>query len=368
MIRLAIIGNPESVFVRDYCRHLSAKAKIAVYHTGDKEFFPEFEPDDADIKRIRKVRIPKFGILISALILVRDLVRDKINVVQVHYFTPFAAIVLFLTPRSIKKIVTFWGSDLFLDESKKELTLKRLGIQRADRISVSTEAMKTAALKKYGEGMAERIRKAVFALPMLETLEKLAIKGDEKNGKHMVVCGSKASETHQHNEIIDSILRLDQRILTACRFVFPMTYPRSARAIEYAASIKQRLHDTNLDYVVLDAFLSEYELSKLIKTADVFINVQIMDAQSAAMQEYLYAGAIGIVGAWLPYDEIINDGAYYKTIDKVELVGEMLKRIVDDFENERQKSLRNKEIIQMRAGWQSRIVDWLDLLDFIGTR
>lgn len=82
-------------------------------------------------------------------------------------------------------------------------------------------------------------------------------------------------------------------------------------------------------YSIIEDFLSEEQVSALRLIGDVFIQLQTTDALSASTQEHIYAGARVIVGSWLPYSFLLENGVCFETVSDVSAIGPYLNKSLD---------------------------------------
>ena len=72
----------------------------------------------------------------------------------------------------------------------------------------------------------------------------------------------------------------------------------------YSTKVESFTHGRIYDVIVSKKFLGPEDSAMLRLSADVFILAIRTDAFSASMQEYLYAGACVLKGAWLGYPQL----------------------------------------------------------------
>lgn len=122
--------------------------------------------------------------------------------------------------------------------------------------------------------------------------------------RYIITCGYNASVAQNHIKIIDAIKSVKNKQPQKALWVFPMTYLKLKGYIE---QIDCLLKEIGIDYVILDKFLSDEEMIYLRKSTDVFIHMQVSDAYSSSLHEYLYSGAIVVNAEWLSYKELETD-------------------------------------------------------------
>ncbi|MEG0124854.1 MAG: hypothetical protein RR816_02105 [Clostridia bacterium] len=108
------------------------------------------------------------------------------------------------------------------------------------------------------------------------------------------------------------------RVLPAERFdnmaiILQQTY--SENDPDYTHRVRECAHSLPCQTVVLTQFMNGTESAFLRLAADVFVHAIITDAFSASMQEYLYAGACVLKGAWLHYPQLAEMGIEVETFE-----------------------------------------------------
>ncbi len=125
--------------------------------------------------------------------------------------------------------------------------------------------------------------------------------------ERFVVCvGYNASSAQQQLEAVQALSLLPPERLKRMTLVLQQTYGENDPA--YVAKTRELAGRLPCQTVVITQFLGPEGSAMLRLSADVFVLCIKTDAFSASMQEYLYAGACVIKGAWLGYPQLADMG------------------------------------------------------------
>ena len=120
-----------------------------------------------------------------------------------------------------------------------------------------------------------------------------------------ITCGYNASPAQQHVLMIDAIYKIKDQLPSDLILLFPFTYGGDE---EYKKMIKKHVMDLNLKALFVEEFLEMPDLFNLRQATDLFIHIQITDANSTSVGEYLLCEKKVVNGAWLKYDELEKSG------------------------------------------------------------
>ena len=111
-----------------------------------------------------------------------------------------------------------------------------------------------------------------------------------------------------------------------------------------------------MKYLILDSFLSSEDAAALRYATDMFIHVQVSDAYSSSVQEYLLCNKKVINGSWLRYDEFEDNGkAPYFVVDNF---GTLSETIVKAYNSPNKVlSARARQFI-INGGTKTMIKNW----------
>ncbi|PWJ88098.1 glycosyltransferase involved in cell wall biosynthesis [Oceanotoga teriensis] len=307
---------------------------------------------------------------INMILKLKKTIKD-FDLVHINFLTPsyFLYNCFF---KHTKLIVTFWGSDLYRypNSSKKIKFLQKKIINNADIITVVNKKMIPVFHETFGFEN-KPIYETRFGLPIdfdqIDKINKNEINDFKKkyhipDKYYIITLGYSSDPRKNHEYMIDEIIKLSKKRSNIFIFI-PLTYGNEKHKEKIKKLCDNTFKKYDINYKVLEDYMTNEEIAKLRKANDIMINIQDTDAMSASMQESLYAGNIVINGSWLPYSELLEDGAYYETIDKLKkgTLSEKIQYIINNFDELKEKSKINKKIIHERSSWENNIKSWIEV-------
>lgn len=258
-----------------------------------------------------------------------------------------------------------YGSDFYRRNTRNQMLFK--AFDRCNRILVSSNEMINDIKSVYNLPI-EKIRKCIFGLEPLETLILMKqvppsiakAKFDLKTDDFVITCGYNGSPFQEHFKIIDQLIAIKAELPSSYILLFPITYGGSKN---YILSIKEKLESSGLNYLLIEDYLSDEEVSLLRLITDIFIQVQKTDALSGSMREHLFAQNVVITGKWLPYGSLLNDGIYFETINNLDELGETIVDTIENYSQYKGKAIfQNTSDKFERFRWPISIKDWHETL------
>lgn len=366
--RILIIGNADSVWVKDYCEYVlkSIDSDVFILSSDNSRF-----QDYYRLNHIKVCLFPEGKKVISGKKLCKIMHESKFDYVHVQFGSRFNIRAALAIKRHTKQvIVTFWGSDLLRLNWLQAIELS-LYLPLVDRIIVLTHNMldsmqnnhllrrfcKKVTIQDFGINILEQI-------DLIESEDVIAFKQKRGIPQDAVTIGVgyNKSEGQQHLAVIDSVAAsLPSILIDKVFFVFQMTYGNCSAS--YFAELIDILRRNKMRYVIIEGFLDSEDVATLRKSIDIYINAQITDALAATINEYLYAGAIVLNPAWLKYDELKSIGVIYNTYDSIESIPKALCSELDRLQMDSLAVKKNKELIRNHYSWGSIKHKWINLYD-----
>lgn len=131
--------------------------------------------------------------------------------------------------------------------------------------------------------------------------------------------------------------------------------------LEYIKRVENRLSKLSVPHIVLRDFISNKSLAKIRLVTDIFINILSTDQLNGALQESMYAGAIPIVGSWLPYDILKKYGCQLVEISDFKDLDLKLTYVLENIKKIMYKYKVNKQIIYRLSSWNNVIENWKNI-------
>ncbi len=284
-----------------------------------------------------------------------------------HAFVPYDLPVLDLFPPDARIIVSLWGSDLYRTWGLDDYTRQLKACSRATRITVGSLEMRETFLAKFGRHWSDRIRLVNYGADNLDIIDQVRCSRESflrsmglDPGRIVVVIGNAGTPSNQHIAVLKRLENLSPAILGRIALLLPMTY----NAVEsYKLEVEAALRRLPAPARIIDQYMAEPEVARMWVSCDIFIHVPVSDQFSAAMSEALYAGAVLITGAWLPYSRLRTNRIYHHAVDDVNKIEDTLSSVVDNFPAERARSAQTAPLLRKMMAWDSVMPGWVALYD-----
>lgn len=291
---------------------------------------------------------------------------DDFDVCHVMFVSYGASIVVRLCEHKFHYIISnFWGSDLYRTTKKIETEQKFL-LDITDTVIVSSENMKENFLMKYPyyKGLIYIVN---FESPILEKLQQnINIAEDEitlqlPKEKTVIAVGYNGTCQQQHELVISALNQCDSSILKNVFIVFFMTYGLQD---EYENRILSMLQKSEFEYLLIKDYMSDNQIVLLRRRIDVFVNAMTTDAFNAALQESMLCGSVILIGDWLYYKEIEENGGYIKKFCDRDDLSQKISDVIENLSDYKVKSGKNRDILISYRNNRSHVEDWIDLYEF----
>lgn len=285
------------------------------------------------------------------------------------HFLGYEAVTIGLLVRKIcgKLISNYWGSDwLRADDSLKQY--QKYLLEVSDYIVTDSLQIYKQVNEHYQQRFKEKLKYIRFKMPVISKIQSSDFSADIRNNfiekyhipsdKIVVTCGYGASKAHNHRGIIKAIKNIPITNRRKLFVIIPMTYGKEA---EYLREVKQDLEDIEIDFTVIEDYLSFTEVALLRLATDIFINVEPTDAYSSTMIEYSYCKKVVIIGKWLDYSELEKQGAYYEKVERIEDITRVLEKCIKNFDDIKKMFMNNKQATEKFQTDYDRNELWEDI-------
>lgn len=244
-----------------------------------------------------------------------------------------------LTKYATKPIVVSpWGSDVLRIADPAMSACQQEVLRRSEVITISNIEFQEIVLAKYGRDLADKVMPAFFS-PSLGDLPSaprgvlfpdcLPVGGQQKGAKKLVAVGHNGFRDNQHLGLLESLKDLTVEQKDALYVVLQMTY---GCADDYRDEVAAKLEECGLQGTVIRDYMEEEQLNALRLSTDLFIYAAVSDGFSASVSQALAAGAVCVVGSWLPYKERVRAGFKYEEIDAVSDTAAVVQNVLGDWE------------------------------------
>lgn len=379
MPKILLIADSDALWTKRAVEYLLLPAgyEIVIFPIwGHKGQFDDYYREHGvtvyrDPHRLPVIRhIPRVRMWARIALNARDLANyGPFDVVHNHYLSQRdLALGLRVSRRfHARWVCTFWGSDL-LRASDRALRQMLPYLRRCDRLTACNERMRDKLRQSYGEELYQKTRMTIWGqdgfaaidgILSNETREDCRAHYGIRPGNYVVSIGYSADNAQHQLEVVEALSALPKETLSHMTLVLQQTYVKRDPA--YMERVRQAAEALPCQAVVLRDFLDLTETARLRLCADLFILAISTDAFAASMQEYLYAGAVFLMGDWLGYPQLdelgipINRFHEYKELPALiqQAMNGKLQRSTDE----------QRALLPAHYSWDAVHKDWLGLYE-----
>lgn len=384
-MRILIVGNSDSVWIRNFIKYILAGGgnqiellclKREIASKWDEEY------QELGVKQIRlpealyKLRTRKNQSLPEKIyvgMLISEFCRKlgRYDVINLHYvLKPGLAAIFRMKGIRHNLILSYWGSDLLCLPSSAKFEKIFLRLIGAGYVTFDNGDLEDEFNRRFRFVKACR-RVVMLSLPILEEIDRIQpedcalIAGAGFSEEKIVVCvGYNGKEPQQHLQVIEQLSKLEDAYKKNICIVLQMTYGGTD---EYNEKCRQCCSDAGFDVVLFSDFMEEREVAKLRRRADIFINAQTTDAFAGSFCEYMYTDTVVVNAKWLHYKELDEYSFTYREFREFGELPRLLAEVLADIEKEGRKKKQgiNKELVwQLRANESCR-QQWLEVFQHV---
>ena len=379
MPKILLIADSDALWTKRAVEYLLLPAgyEIVIFPIwGHKGQFDDYYREHGvtvyrDPHRLPVIRhIPRARMWARIALNARDLAKyGPFDVVHNHYLSQRdLALGLRVSRRfHARWVCTFWGSDL-LRASDRALRQMLPYLRRCDRLTACNERMRDKLRQSCGEELYQKTRMTIWGqdgfaaidrVLSTETREDCRAHYGIRPGNYVVSIGYSADNAQHQLEVVEALSALPKETLSHMTLVLQQTYVKRDPA--YMERVRQAAEALPCQAVVLRDFLDLTETARLRLCADLFILAISTDAFAASMQEYLYAGAVFLMGDWLGYPQLdelgipINRFHEYKELPALvqQAMNGKLQRSTDE----------QRALLPAHYSWDAVHKDWLGLYE-----
>lgn len=379
MPKILLIADSDALWTKRAVEYLLLPAgyEIVIFPIwGHKGQFDDYYREHGvtvyrDPHRLPVIRhIPRVRMWARIALNARDLAKyGPFDVVHNHYLSQRDLSLGLRVSRRFhaRWVCTFWGSDL-LRASDRALRQMLPYLRRCDRLTACNERMRDKLRQSCGEELYQKTRMTIWGqdgfaaidgILSNETREDCRAHYGIRPGNYVVSIGYSADNAQHQLEVVEALSALPKETLSHMTLVLQQTYVKRDPA--YMERVRQAAEALPCQAVVLRDFLDLTETARLRLCADLFILAISTDAFAASMQEYLYAGAVFLMGDWLGYPQLdelgipINRFHEYKELPALvqQAMNGKLQRSTDE----------QRALLPAHYSWDAVHKDWLGLYE-----
>jgi glycosyltransferase involved in cell wall biosynthesis len=339
-MRLLLAGDIRPVHLRRYAEYFKERGhEVAV---ASAENSPDYLPD-YHIKVFSAPDVIKYP---TGIFSFRKALNDfKPDLLNCHFVPNYGLLGAMSGFHPLA--ISIWGSDILVSARKTKFHKSRARkiMQRADLLLADAEMLSNAARKIIGHG------RKILTVPFGVKSELLDL------GRKRVIKDAERLKLVSTRQMVD-VTRVGDFVEALGSLKGQVEFEASlfGDGPEYD-SIKDRVYSYGLDNVSLHGALPHDELLKKLPDYDIYVSCSRSDSTSVSLLEAMAAGLFPIVSdiegnrEWIRHDE---NGLLF-TVGDSEMLGEMIKRAVKDFDLRKKAIGMNFDLIREKALWEDNM-------------
>ncbi len=261
-------------------------------------------------------------------------------------------------------VITPWGSDVMrVEDEKSIIELKKIYAQ-ARYVTVSqTSQIGKCAISKFNVNPDKFVKLGwggEFFDFIHENDGKLTTETAKARfgleGRFVITCGYNTQKEQRHEDIVNAIYEVKDKLPNTLTLLFPFTYGRSAKSDLYTKTIVEKSKALGFDVAVVDEHLDLSDLLKLRMATDIFVHVQDSDAGSRCVMEYVLCNKKVVHGAWMKYVYLEDyKPSCYFPIDQMKNLGDVIVKAYNSKIYDLPQELKT---LILERGWNNRMTKW----------
>lgn len=284
----------------------------------------------------------------------------QFDIINIHFANRFMWFVYkYLRVMSKNIVVTPWGSDIL--RLKYDKAIEQIGKLYRSADYVATD-VKTPLGKRIIEELKVPPSKFVGNFFGTDVVDYALKYGDSISqedakrrfnlvGKYVITCGYNKREVHQHKAMIEAISKVRNELPDNLTLLFPMTYGPNTRD-EYITECEEECKKKDIPAIFVTEYLSVEDLYKLRKATDMFIHLQLTDASSGSVQEYILCDKKIVHGSWVKYEELESyKPLFYFPVNRME---DLNKTIIKAYQSEKIDIPQGVKDYVRNSGWENK--------------
>lgn len=283
---------------------------------------------------------------------------DLINMQYIDYSDLMDVVILKLVLNS-KLVLSYWGSDLLRTEESKLYSAGKF-LKYADFITFDNADLEIRFKETYKWAGAIPKRTVMLGLPVLDIIKKkfsddfreaIREKWGISKEKTVIGIGYNGIPAQQHKKVLSILEKLDDEYKKRIVLLLQMSYGGTKT---YRNSVVNAAKRTGIQYIDIQHFLADDEVSQLRILTDIFINAQATDAFSGSVCEYLFAGTVLINAKWLRYKEFEKYDFNYREFGDFNEINYLIEKSL----KEKISIEKNKELVWRLRSWECCAPKW----------
>ena len=371
-MRFFIIGNPSSVWLKEYIKHIHIKQGhevcVTVFDTSKLQFVDEYKKMGVQFIALGKnqgkfKKIIKFFRLFLFAYKNRNKKFDIMEIQSPPHNIQAFALGMIARLMDCKTFLMFWGSDILAINTKEAKKLEHV-IKHVDVINRPGRQPYEKFIDFYGNKYQQlftpfSLRFGTLALPWIDKIQKEMNVSDCKKkinipiNKTSVAIGYNGQRRQQHVQVIESLGKMTEDLKHKIHLILHFA---GCEDVSYVGEVKKLLDKYKFSYTCIEKNLEFNDIAVLRMATDIFIHAQKTDGLSGSIRECLYSNTLVINPAWIKYDELKKLNVEYLEYNDF---NELRNIVVECLLGQVSVDLtRNKKIIGDYYSWDVLTKEW----------
>lgn len=291
------------------------------------------------------------------------------DIVDIHFANPFVKHAMPVFKKMTKNIViTPWGSDVLRVEDERDIRDLRNIYAQARYITVLPDSqLGKCAIEKFkvnpnkmvelgwGGEFFDYIQDNSINVTVEEAKARFGL-----TDRYVITCGYNTQKSQRHEVIIDAINEVKNQLPDNLTILIPRTYAvykgKTEEKDRYVDSLKEKCKLYNLNLIVVEEHLDLADLLKLRMATDIFVHIQITDAGSRSVMEYVACNKKVVHGSWVKYAYLEDyKPSCYFPVDQLEQLGACIVKAYNGHVEELPQEVWN---VILERGWNYKMGLW----------
>lgn len=291
--------------------------------------------------------------------------KKRYNIVDIHYARPQLAYAMhWIKKLSHRIVISPWGSDVMRIEGKDRIRRLTKVYSCADFVTVAAESQIGLQVMEKFKVTPDKMVKLGWGGEFFDFIQEhsVTVTTEEAkarfglSGRYVITCGYNSQRMQRHEDIIEAVYGVRDRLPSNLTLLFPFTYGRPEGGDAYTDRIKEKGKELGFDLVSVEEHLDMSDLLKLRMATDIFVHVQTTDAGSRCVMEYVACNKKVVHGAWNKYVYLDKyRPSCYFPVNRMEELGECIVKAclaeVDPLPEEVENRI-------MERGWKHKMALW----------
>lgn len=300
--------------------------------------------------------------------------RCHFDVVDIHFANPFVKHVLPVFKKMTKNIViTPWGSDVLRVEDESAIRDMRDIYAQARYVTVGQDSPTgKCAIEKFKVDPNKMVQLG-WGGELFDYIHDNSINVDVEDakarfglaGRYVITCGYNTQKSQRHEVIIDAINEVKDRLPENLTVLIPRTYVvykgKTNDKDQYVDALKEKCKVLGLNLKVVEEHLDLADLLKLRMATDIFVHIQVTDAGSRSVMEYVACNKKVVHGSWVKYAylEDYKPSCYYP-VEHLEQLGACIVKAYHGQLEELPQEVWN---VILERGWNYKMGLWNEFFE-----